>query len=296
MAYVLPTLGDKAIRDIKVMDLVDALRDAWAEKPVTAERIRRRLVKVFEHAEASDWISKGQNPAVAALVKLNSLVMNHAHKPAVAHHPAVQQHELALAYQQISEMAGISALALRFQIVTGLRAGSVLQAEHGEIDERRRVWVIPPSHLKKKLKEEQTPHRVPLSDEATQILELAKEHQVEGDARIFPCVENAITAAMAALRKPDGSEFKDASGKRAVGHGWRAAFRTWAEVKAGYPAPLVRLASAQVPGKDAVDTAYQRDDMLEQRVPLMAAWAQRLTTAAMDSQDGKVVPMKRRRA
>lgn len=305
MKHVLPTLGDRPIRDIKVMDIVEVLRapvgsppePLWAKHFVTAERIRRRLAKVFEHAEASDLVPKGENPARDASAKLNALVMDHAHKPAAAHHPAVQQHELAQAYGQLCEMPGIGALAMRFQIVTGLRAGSVLQAEQGEIDEQRRVWTVPVHHLKKRLKQEQKPHRVPLSDEAMRILELAREHQVEGDPRIFATNDrNVLVKVMRALRKPDGGDFLDEGGEKASGHGWRASFREWAEVRAGYPAPLVRLASAQEPGRDAMDKAYQRSDMLEQRAPLMAAWAQRLTTAAMDSQDGKVVALKRRRA
>jgi integrase len=60
-------------------------------------------------------------------------------------------------------------------------------------------------------------------------------------------------------------------------HGFRSTFVDWA-AEAGYPSELRELALAHAVG-DQVERAYRRTGMLDQRRPMMAAWAAFATSA-----------------
>jgi hypothetical protein len=66
--------------------------------------------------------------------------------------------------------------------------------------------------------------------------------------------------------------WRDIEGRAVVPHGFRASFQGWS-LAASYPDPLSELALAHT-DKDKVRAAYAREDMLEQRVPMMDAWAE----------------------
>ena len=69
-----------------------------------------------------------------------------------------------------------------------------------------------------------------------------------------------------------GMEFYDADGRRAVPHGLRSTFANWG-LEAGHAFELVDRALAHKPASQ-VTQAYFRSDLLEQRRPLMQAWAE----------------------
>ena len=55
-------------------------------------------------------------------------------------------------------------------------------------------------------------------------------------------------------------------------HGFRSSFRDWAEECTGYSSHVVEMALAHAIS-GAVEKAYRRGDLLEQRRKLMSAWA-----------------------
>ena len=55
-------------------------------------------------------------------------------------------------------------------------------------------------------------------------------------------------------------------------HGFRSCFRDWAGNRTNFPRELAEHALAHIIG-DKAEQAYRRDDALERRRPLMAAWA-----------------------
>ena len=62
-----------------------------------------------------------------------------------------------------------------------------------------------------------------------------------------------------------------ASGKRVTAHGFRATLKTWADEAATFPHTVVEMALGHQVG-NAVERAYRRTDLLEQRRQLMEAW------------------------
>jgi integrase len=55
-------------------------------------------------------------------------------------------------------------------------------------------------------------------------------------------------------------------------HGFRASFRTWAGERTSFPNHVIEIALAHTVGS-AVERAYSRGDLLDQRSKLMEAWA-----------------------
>ncbi|WP_442792367.1 tyrosine-type recombinase/integrase, partial [Ralstonia sp. AU12-08] len=64
----------------------------------------------------------------------------------------------------------------------------------------------------------------------------------------------------------------DTPGRIATAHGFRSSFRDWASEN-GYARDLAERALAHTVA-NKVEAAYHRTDLLEQRRPLMEAWAQ----------------------
>ena len=108
------------------------------------------------------------------------------------------------------------------------------------------------------------PHRVPLSNRAIAVLEQARKLN-DGD-NVFadagkPVAENRFSKAR--LRGPLGIE--------ATNHGFRSSFRDWG-AEQGHSHELLERALAHKV-RNATEKAYNRTDLLEQRRPLMQAWA-----------------------
>lgn len=82
-----------------------------------------------------------------------------------------------------------------------------------------------------------------------------------------------LVRGMACDDLPEGAlpRWRDHEGRPVVPHGFRTSFKGWSLAK-GYPDALSELALAHA-DKDKVRAAYAREDMLEQRRPMMEAWA-----------------------
>ena len=83
-----------------------------------------------------------------------------------------------LFFDELSRNGSVSALALKFLILTATRTLEVLHAEWREIELPAGVWIIPASRMKTRRE-----HRVPLSDSAMTVLEAPAPHR-----RLFLCV------------------------------------------------------------------------------------------------------------
>jgi len=106
-------------------------------------------------------------------------------------------------------------------------------------------------------------HRVPLSPRAIEILEdaqlLSGEHIFTG-----PQGRKRSGMAIAMLLRRMGVDV--------TAHGFRSAFRDWAEEYTGYAHEVAEMALAYTIGS-AVERAYPRGDLFDKRRRLMADWA-----------------------
>jgi integrase len=265
--YAFPKIGERPVGELAVGDMLDVLRPVWTTKAETARRIRQRLDAVMRWAVAHGYAAS--NPVDAAVELLPR------QKKEVDHHAAMPHAEVGAFVRELraAERAAGN-LALLFTILTAARSGEVRGATWAEVDLQTKVWTVPAERMKAGRAQ-----RVPLSDQACNVLEQARE-RFATEGLIFPGAKGKPISdmTMAAALKRRGLNF--------TVHGFRSSFRDWC-ADTGVSREVAERALAHAV-KDATEAAYHRTDQLEQRRPVMQAWAAYLH----DQADGRVVPLR----
>ena len=167
---------------------------------------------------------------------------------------------------------------LLFIAFTGVRSGEARGATWDEIDLHNATWTIPASRMKNR-----TLHRVPLSDQAMQILAHAlahaRAHTDQSDNRIFPPKRGAkyigndrLSKLMKKLEIPT------------VPQGFRSSFRIWAAGLAHVKQPVAEICLAHYP-TGIFAKMPMNSDLFAERQTLMQEWADHLTETM-----GPVIP------
>jgi integrase len=258
--YVYPHIGDKAVADVTAGDIVAVLTPIWFEKPETAKRVLQRVEAVFKSA-----ILHGHR-------KLASPCVGVAQELGTRHRKT--EHHRALPYAQVPDFlvrlrAGPSwpatRLAFEWLILTATRSGETRLAQWAEIDEQAALWTIPAERMKAK-----RPHSVPLSPRCLEILQaLRAVHPSAPSDLLFPSMKAGSPLSDMTLTKV----LRDMGlAHTATVHGMRSSFKVWCAEAAKVRDEVSEAALAHViPEK--VRAAYLRTAFLEERKPLMAAWA-----------------------
>jgi integrase len=168
---------------------------------------------------------------------------------------------------ELSSNGSVSALALRFLILTATRTSEVLQAQWQEINLEAAVWTIPAERMKARRE-----HRVPLSDATLRILEALP--RIEGNPYLFPGARHGRPLSnMALLQLMRGMGY-GVNGSRGdyVPHGFRSSFRDWSGEVSNFPRDVAEMALAHVI-ENKVEAAYRRGDLFAKRRRMMQEWA-----------------------
>lgn len=291
-AYAYPVIGRMLVADVTMRHVMDVLlqetkhRDGtagklWYIKAETAKRLLDRIRTVLDYATVNEYRS-GTNPATWRGYLDTQLPTTRGLK--------VVRHQPALPYRQISDFMvhlrkneSISAKALEFLVLTGVRSGSVRLADWSEIDFKERLWVIPAAHTKTKRE-----HRVPLPVQAMKLLRnLPRMTETE---KVFPSPKGKALSDMALSQLMRGMQERGELIVKAVPHGFRSTFRDWAADQANYPDEIRKAASGHSVG-DSTHSAYQRTDLLEKRRQLMIEWASFIDQPCR-KRSGRVVNLK----
>jgi len=115
------------------------------------------------------------------------------------------------------------------------------------------------------------PHRVPLSTPALALVKTLKE-QKQHETLVFPSPREKVLSDItltALLRRVKVKS--DTPGRFATAHGFRNSFRDWAS-EHGYARDLAERALAHTVA-NKVEAAYHLTDLMEERRPMMEAWA-----------------------
>jgi integrase len=151
-------------------------------------------------------------------------------------------------------------------VLTVLHDGTLGTCKWDEIDFEKAVWTVPAENMKSGIA-----HRVPLSCRMTDILESQKQRG-SNPTLVFPSPrgkvfsDNTLSKFLRDHKVSSGTE-----GRSAVVHGFRSTFRDWGEEKL-YPENLLERCLAHTE-RNAVVAAYKRTDLLDERRPIMKAWA-----------------------
>ena len=188
--------------------------------------------------------------------------------------PRVKDNLRALPYREVSEAFKIveesrassaARLCLEFTVLTAARSGEARGALWCEIDLDQALWTVPAARMKGGLQ-----HRVPLSTAALNVMARAMEIR-DGSDLVFPSPRRSgqplSDMTLTKVLRDTGLAHL------ATVHGFRSTFRDWASENTSASHAVMELSLAHRVGS-AVEQAYARSDLLEQRRELIEAWGE----------------------
>lgn len=259
--YVFPKLGKRWVSELRAADFADALRPIWLTKPETASRVRQRCDTVMNWCAARDLIVASPLKVISALLPAQP-----GTRERVEHHPAVAWRALpAVCRLLFDRPITTGRVLLELVILTACRSGEARGMRWEEVDFENAVWCVPAARMKAR-----TSHRVPLAPRAVEILR-TMESESDGSPFVFVSRRGTPLSDMTLTKiLRDASIQSETPGRIATVHGFRSSFRNWAS-ESGYPRDLAERALAHTI-RNAVEAAYHRTDLLEQRRGMMVAW------------------------
>jgi integrase len=251
--HVLPKIGKVPVREIDAPMLRDVLSPIWHSKADTARKALNRMNIVIKHAAAL-----GLDVDMQAVEKAKALLGQTRHE--TKRIPSMPWQEVPAFYQSLTDLTSCH-LALRFLILTiGARSKPVRLLTLDQIEDD--LWIVPAEMMKGRKGKAQD-FRIPLSSEASSVIESAKI-LARGDL-LFPGSKPGQPISDMTMNK----YMKD-KGLEARPHGFRSSFREWAD-HSGYRPEVAETALAHSIGSE-VARAYLRTDYLEERREMMERW------------------------
>jgi integrase len=268
-----PSIGARPVAEITASEVLATLRAVEARgRHETARRLRATLGEVFRYAVAT---ARAENDPTGALKGALTT-------PTVTHRAAITDPAaFGALLRAIDGYTGApeTKAALELLALTFVRPGELRAAEWCEFDLDAGLWTIAASRTKMR-----RAHSVPLAPRAVAILrELRK---ITGGGRfLFPSLrtrerpmsENTINAA---LRRLGFAQHE------MTGHGFRAAASSMLNECGQWHADAIERQLAHV-DNDNIRRAYHRADYWDERVKMMAYWADRCDAMR---RGGDVVP------
>jgi integrase len=272
--YASPVIGKLSVDAIDTPLVMKVLQPIWTAIPETARRLRGRIEAVLDWATASGHRT-GDNPARWS-GHLEHLLADPS--KTTKHLASMPYGELPAFMEQLRGDAWLGARALEFAILTAARSGEVRGATWAEIDLQNAVWTIPGERMKAGKE-----HRVPLSPRAVEILRgLPRQSELVFSGRDGGVlVDSTLRAVLHRLGHSDVTT-----------HGFRATFRTWAAERTNFARELAEQSLAHTVGT-AVERAYKRTDMFDQRRRLMEMWSEFCNRPAIAGAGATVVELHR---
>lgn len=259
--YTFPRLGDRPVGEITKPEIVDTLKPIWHKKHETARRTLGRLQEVFELAELQSYITS--NPA-----RFDPKIAFGRVRKTTQHFGSLPWEQMPDLWQWLAEVRcdEITRQFVMLLLLSAKRTKEVRFARHSwftgpPLD----VWETPADLMKK-----DRGHRVPVSRQMATVVDNMAILS-GGDGCLFSKPQNksgviSENAALVLLKRFDAS---------ITGHGARASFKGWARMRGCYQRDTIEFALAhRLP---PLEEAYMREDLLEERRPMMQDWADFVT-------------------
>ena len=255
--HLLPKLGNLNVEEITQHDIAQTLGPIWNVKSETAKKAINRLNIVFMYAAAA-----GYDVDLNAIAKAKALLGEQVQH--TKNIPALHWRDLPDFYLSLAEPT-IVHLALKFLILTGVRSYAVRNAHLDQFC--KATWIVPAENMKGKIDQVEDFY-VPLSQEALEVLEVARKF--ERDGYLFAGVRSKVIsdASMSRLMERRGMPERP--------HGFRSSLRTWLAECTSATEKVAETVLAHKVGSKVV-RAYRRTDHFEERAILMERWAQHVT-------------------
>lgn len=247
--HIIPVIGDLAIEDIDQHVLKKTLEPIWHEKPDSARKAMNRVNLTLKHA-----LALGLDVDLQAPSKARQLLGKQRHES--RNIPSMPYQEAPAYYRHLCQHSTMSALALRFLMLTAARTGEIRFARQDDVQDN--VLIIPGDRTKTGAE-----HRIPLTKEAQKAIKAAK--LLPDQELLFPSPSNKpmSDATLARFMERDCLTYRP--------HGFRATFRTWAEEQTDAEYEVKETVLGHKVGSN-VERAYQRSDLLFKRRELLSLW------------------------
>jgi|SRR6516165_1199960 len=266
-------LAHMPVRTIDQRMIVDALADLNKRHPEQARRALRMWAQVFDYAKAMK-MREGDNPA-AWRGNMEHIFPNPP-KNHNKHHASMTFKDVSGFVQRLRlrQVKGHSAAALEFQILCASRPGEVLNMKWSELDLINRIWTLPPERTKQNRQ-----HRVPLPERCIEILALQNEYRT---GKPFSLLSDDFVFQGYKGEALDDKSLRELLKRmdlpvHVTPHGFRSSFRNWAARTRINGERIDRDLAEMCLGhrvKGKVEEAYWTEDELDQRRPIMDAWAE----------------------
>ena len=258
VANILPSLGEKPIREITAPHLV-AMVQTIQERGARdiAKRALETTGQIFRFAVAHGHVER--NPAADIRP---SDVLQKAFK---SNYARIDAKELPHLLRQIQVYPGrhVTRIAIKLLALTFVRTGELIAAKWSEFDFEGARWDIPAERMKMRAS-----HIVPLSRQTLE--SLAELHTLTGISEwLFPG-EGRSTAHMSNNTILKGLERMGYKGTM-TGHGFRGLASTILHEQ-DYPHDHIELQLAHAQ-RNAVSAAYNHAQYLKPRAKMMQDWA-----------------------
>lgn len=267
--YAMPVIGNRRVDTLKPADFADVLRPIWITKPETARRVKQRCHAVMKWCWGKEYVQGNVVDIVDTLLPKQSATAKQT-----VHHPAMPWRIVSdFVAEIIRAKDDVTRHLLEFTILTAARSGESRGMTWAEVDLNTATWIVPANRMKAKVS-----HRVPLSQRVVEILE-QRQAISPNSALVFPSPRGKVLTDMALTKfLRHHKAISDEPGRVATAHGFRSSFRDWAS-ETGVQRDLAERALAHTI-HNAVEAAYHRTDLLEQRRSVMEAWATQVSGAA----------------
>jgi integrase len=291
--HVSPKLGKLRLKDVRRADVIQLVERMAEAHPRQAAHVLAYTKRMFAWAADRELIEA--DPVSSLKPKRISALLTPVNRARV-----LTDEEIKSFWEsaETSGMHKLTAMALKFVLVTGQRPGEVSAMRWDEVDEDAKLWTIPASRRGKT----GTAHTVPLTDTALEILadtmrEVARLERRRGKGPRLIVFEArpdmALTASALSLA---ASRFKSELGNQDLpdlGH-WRPhdLRRT---MRTGLAACRIDEVVAELTvghTRKGIAATYDRYSYMPERRAAMEAWERRLLRiVAGQPADGNVVTL-----
>ncbi|MFY9640096.1 MAG: integrase arm-type DNA-binding domain-containing protein [Rhodomicrobium sp.] len=260
-------LGKLPIEDVGTAELLTFLRKFEArEKYHLAKRLRATLSRIFKYGIASG--RAGRDPAADLTDALTSV-------PTTSRAAITTEKELAGLLRAVAEYDGSKHIRIALLLLVHLfcRPGELRQMEWVEIDDAKKLWLIPASRMKMR-----KAHVVPLSARSLALIDELRP--MTGAGRFsFPSLrspgkpisENTLNATLRRLGYTK---------EEVCSHGFRSTASTLLNESGRFNPDAIEAQLAHRPQGGAVRAAYLRGEFFEERVQMMTWWSDYLAGLA----------------
>jgi integrase len=260
-------LANETLIKITPEKIYEALAPLWeANHHDQAQRARLMIEYVLDYAKAKR-LRAGENPARWRGGDLKHLFPKRQ-RAAPKHHGSMPYGQVPTFLRELRTHRGSVAVALEFCILTATRTEETLGAQWSEIDWEQKIWNTPnvvTQTVKKRF-------RTPLSDRAMELLKRQQERSTAQNCAVgFVFTGNRRDQSLA--ERTMYFLLRTMVPKGVTVHGFRSSFRGWCSKNKDFgDTEAVEKCLGHAVGNETRQ-AYDRDDLLDRRRPIMEAWA-----------------------